>query len=117
MGCVIRDRNIAFVSTFTVVWTQAFNLIQMGVTSQNNINLIGSHCGLVMGEDRLSRDDLTMFQSIPNCTIFYPSDAISTEHAVYLSAKTKGMCFIRTSELETAVVYSPQEKFEMGRPK
>ncbi|XP_004606295.2 transketolase-like protein 2 [Sorex araneus] len=120
LGCATRDRNIVFVSTFAAFLTQAFDQIRMGAVAQTNINLIGSHCGLAVDEEGSSQvalEDLAMFRSIPNCTIFYPSDATSTEHAVYLAAKTKGMCFIRTSQPESAVIYSPQEKFEIGQAK
>lgn len=50
-------------------------------------------CGFAFpGEDgpsQMALEDLAMFRSIPNCTIFYPSDATSTEHAVLLAANTK----------------------------
>ena len=63
----------------------------------------------------MALEDLDMFRSIPSCSVFYPSDAVSTEHAVCLAANPKGMCFVRTSWPETAVIYSPQENVEMGR--
>ncbi|KAJ8781789.1 hypothetical protein J1605_010773 [Eschrichtius robustus] len=63
----------------------------------------------------MALEDLDMFQSIPSCTVFYPSDAVSTERSVCLAANPKGMCFVRTSWPETAVIYIPQENFEMGR--
>lgn len=34
-------------------------------------------------------EDLAMFRAIPTATIFYPSDGVSTEKAVELSANTK----------------------------
>jgi transketolase C-terminal domain/subunit len=37
----------------------------------------------------MALEDLAMFRAIPNCVVFYPSDAVSTEHAVYLAANTK----------------------------
>ncbi|XP_004478778.2 transketolase-like protein 2 [Dasypus novemcinctus] len=120
LGCATRGRTIAFASTFTAFLTRAFDQIRMGAISQTNINLIGCHCGVAVGEDgpsQMALEDLAMFRSIPNCTVFYPSDALSTEHAVYLAANTKGMCFIRTSRPETAVIYTPQEKFEIGQAK
>ncbi|XP_016073063.1 PREDICTED: transketolase-like protein 2 [Miniopterus natalensis] len=120
LGCATRGRTIAFVSTFAAFLTRAFDHIRMGAISQTNINLIGSHCGVSTGEDGPSQtalEDLAMFRSIPSCTVFYPSDAVSTEHAVYLAANTKGMCFIRTSPPETAVIYTPQENFEIGQAK
>lgn len=41
------------------------------------------------GPSQMALEDLAMFRAIPNCTIFYPSDAVSTEHAVFLAANTK----------------------------
>uniref|UniRef100_A0A452V4U5 transketolase n=1 Tax=Ursus maritimus TaxID=29073 RepID=A0A452V4U5_URSMA len=120
LGCATRGRTVAFASTFAAFLTRAFDQIRMGAISQININLIGSHCGVSVGEDgpsQMALEDLAMFRSVPNCTIFYPSDAISTEHAVLLAANTKGMCYIRTSRPETAVIYTPQESFAIGQAK
>ncbi|XP_006188868.1 transketolase-like protein 1 [Camelus ferus] len=120
LGCATRGRTIAFVSTFAAFLTRAFHQIRIGAMTQSNINLIGSHCGVSVGEDgpsQMALEDLAMFRAIPNCTVFYPSDAISTEHAVFLAAKAKGMCYIRTSRPETAVIYAPQESFAIGQAK
>ncbi|XP_048186466.1 transketolase-like protein 2 [Perognathus longimembris pacificus] len=120
LGCAARGRTIAFASTFAAFFTRAFDQIRMGAISDTNINLIGSHSGVSFGEDgpyQMALEDLAMFRSIPNCTIFYPSDATATEHAVYLAASTKGMCFIRTSQPEAAVIYTPHEHFEVGQAK
>ncbi|CAH6787004.1 Tktl2 [Phodopus roborovskii] len=120
LGCATRGRTVAFVSTFAAFLTRAFDQIRMGAISQANINFIGSHCGVSTGEDgpsQMALEDLAMFRSIPTCTVFYPSDAVSTEHAVYLAADTKGMCFIRTSRPKTAVIYTSQENFVIGQAK
>lgn len=45
-----------------------------------------------LGEDgpsQMGLEDLAMFRAIPTATIFYPSDGVSTEKAVELSANTK----------------------------
>ncbi|KAF6091670.1 transketolase like 1 [Phyllostomus discolor] len=120
LGCAIRGRTIAFVSTFAAFLSRAFNQIQMGAIFESNINIVGSHCGISVGEDGASQmalEDLAMFRAIPNCTIFYPSDAISTEHAVFLAANTKGICYIRTNRPETDVIYTPQDNFGIGQAK
>lgn len=47
-----------------------------------------------LGEDgpsQMGLEDLAMFRAIPTATIFYPSDGVSTEKAVELSANTKVM--------------------------
>lgn len=41
------------------------------------------------GPCQMALEDLAMFRAIPNCTIFYPTDAISTEHAIFLAANIK----------------------------
>ncbi|XP_078520724.1 transketolase-like protein 1 [Lissotriton helveticus] len=120
MGCATRNRTVAFASTFAAFFSRAYDQIRMGAISQSNVNLCGSHCGVSIGEDgpsQMALEDLAMFRAVPTCTVFYPSDAVSTEHAVLLAANTKGICFIRTSRPETAVIYSPEEKFEIGQAK
>ncbi|XP_051025911.1 transketolase-like protein 2 [Acomys russatus] len=120
LGCATRGRTIVFVSTFAAFLTRAFDQIRMGAISQTSINLIGSHCGVSVGEDgpsQMALEDLAMFRSVPHCTVFYPSDAVATEHAVYLAAVTKGMCFICTSRPKTAVIYTSQENFVIGQAK
>uniref|UniRef100_A0ABM5FQ73 Transketolase-like protein 1 isoform X2 n=1 Tax=Pogona vitticeps TaxID=103695 RepID=A0ABM5FQ73_9SAUR len=120
LGCAARNRTIAFASTFAAFFTRAFDHIRMGAISQGNINLCGSHAGVSIGEDgpsQMALEDIAMFRTIPGCTVFYPSDAVSTEHAVCLAANTKGICFIRTSRPETPVLYSQEEKFGIGQAK
>uniref|UniRef100_A0A8C8RSA7 transketolase n=1 Tax=Pelusios castaneus TaxID=367368 RepID=A0A8C8RSA7_9SAUR len=119
LGCAARDRAVVFASTFAAFLTRAFDHIRMGAISRTNLNLCGSHCGVSIGEDgpsQMALEDIAMFRAVPGCTIFYPSDAVSTEHAVCLAANTKGICFIRTSRPETPVIYS-SEKFEIGQAK
>lgn len=65
-----------------------------GVESGFLVGLCSCFCWSVAfsGDDNpyhMALEDLAMFRAIPNCTVFYPSDAISTEHAVYLAANTK----------------------------
>jgi len=120
IGCACRDRTVSFAATFSAFFSRAYDQIRMGAISQSNVNLVGSHCGVSIGEDgpsQMALEDLAMFRAIPTCTVFYPSDAVSLERAVELAANTKGICFIRTSRPETAVIYPPEEKFELGLAK
>jgi transketolase len=47
--------------------------------------------------------------------VFYPSDAVSCERAAELAGKTKGICFIRTSRPNTAVIYENEQVFSAGK--
>ncbi|KAM5303202.1 LOW QUALITY PROTEIN: transketolase-like protein 1 [Glossophaga mutica] len=117
LGCPGRGRTTAFVSTFAAFLTRALDQIRIGTISQSK--LAGSHCRVSADEDGpspMALEDVAMFSAIPSRTIFHPSDAISTEHAVFLAAHTKGMRCLRTNP-ETDVIYTPQESCEIGPTK
>lgn len=120
IGAACRNRTVAFVSTFATFFTRAFDQIRMGAISQTNVNFVGSHCGISIGEDgpsQMGLEDIALFRSVPGSTVFYPSDAVSTEHAIELAANTKGVCFVRTSRPATEILYDNDEKFEIGKSK
>ncbi|XP_025198081.1 transketolase-like protein 2 [Melanaphis sacchari] len=120
IGAACRDRTIAFVSTFATFFTRAFDQIRMGAISQTNVNFVGSHCGISIGEDgpsQMGLEDIALFRSIPGSTVFYPADAVSCERSIELAANTKGVCFVRTSRPATAVIYKNDEVFEVGKAK
>jgi transketolase len=47
---MFRNRAVAFISTFACFLTRGFDQLRMGVISQTNLNVVGSHAGLI---DRL----------------------------------------------------------------
>jgi transketolase len=120
IGCSTRFRTVPFVSTFAAFFSRAFDQIRMGAISLANVKFAGSHVGVSIGEDgpsQMALEDLSMFRAIPSCVVFYPSDAVSTEYAVELSANYRYMCYIRTSRPNTTVLYANDEKFEIGKAK
>ena len=75
---------------------------------------------LYSGEDgpsQMALEDLAMFRAIPGSTVFYPSDGVSAERAAELAARTKGICFIRTSRPTLPVLYNNDEPFQIGKAK
>merc|ERR1712027_52435 len=118
IGVAYRDRTIAFASTFACFLTRAFDNLRMGVISQTNLNVMGSHCGVSIGEDgpsQMALEDLAMMRSLPGCTIFYPSDAVACERAVELAANTKGITFIRLNRPATPIIYENDFQFKVGK--
>ncbi|KAI4827411.1 hypothetical protein KUCAC02_030806 [Chaenocephalus aceratus] len=87
MGCAARERNVVFASTLAAFFTRAYDQLRMAAISECDINLCGSHCGL------------------------------STEKAVELAAMTKGVCYIRTSRQDSAIIYNSNEDFHVGEAK
>jgi len=120
IGAGCRGRTIPFCSTFACFLTRAFDQLRMGAISQTNLNLVGSHAGVSIGEDgpsQMGLEDIAMFRAIPECTVFYPSDAVATERAVELAAQLPKMCFIRVTRPATPVFYDNGEVFEVGKAK
>ncbi len=65
IGLACRDRSVTFVSTFACFLTRAFDNFRMGVISQTNVNVAGSHAGVSIGEDgpsQMALEDLAMFR-------------------------------------------------------
>ncbi|KAJ8983517.1 hypothetical protein NQ317_012008 [Molorchus minor] len=118
IGAACRDRTVPFVSTFSCFLTRAFDQIRMGAISQTNVNFIGSHCGISIGEDgpsQMGLEDLAMFRAVAGSTVFYPGDAVAAERAVELAANTKGITFIRINRPATAVIYPNDQVFTVGK--
>ncbi|OQV19635.1 Transketolase-like protein 2 [Hypsibius exemplaris] len=120
IGLATRHRFIPFMSTFACFMTRGFDQLRMGAISLANVKFVGSHAGVSIGEDgpsQMALEDIAMFRSLPGCTVFYPSDAVSTERACELAANTEGICFIRTGRPANAVIFKGDEVFEVGKAK
>ena len=63
----------------------------------------------------MALEDLALFRSVHGSTVFYPSDAVSTERAVELAAQTQGICFIRTGRPANPVLYANDAQFAVGK--
>lgn len=117
MGLACRDRKVVFASTFAAFLTRAFDQIRMGAISRTNVNFVGTHVGVSIGEDgpsQMGLEDIAMFRCIPGCTIFYPSDAVAMERAVEIAANTKGICYIRANRPNTPIIYKMDQSFKIG---
>ena len=82
----------------------------MAGIGQMNIKFSGSHAGVSIGEDgpsQMALEDLAMMRGVPNCTVLYPCDGVSTERLVEAAAACHGMVYIRTSRPKTAAPEPP----------
>ena len=119
LGLSLRGK-IPFISTFAAFFTRAHGQIRVSEYNNANIKFVGSHAGVSIGEDGSSQmglEDLSLFRSVMNCKILYPSDAVSTEKCVELAAKNNGMFYIRTTRQDLPVLYDNKEVFKIGGSK
>jgi transketolase len=119
MGLAARGA-IPFPSTFACFLERAADFIRMAGISMLNVKLCGSHAGVSIGEDgpsQMALEDLAMMRGVPNATVFYPCDAVSTERLLALAAATHGPAYIRASRPKTPVIYDTNAAFAVGGSK
>ncbi|HEX5214970.1 MAG TPA: transketolase [Vicinamibacterales bacterium] len=119
MGLASRGA-IPFPSTFACFLERASDFVRMAGISMLNVKLAGSHAGVSIGEDgpsQMALEDLAMARGVPNCSVFYPCDAVSAERLMALAAATPGPAYLRMSRPKTPVIYSNEETFTVGGSK
>jgi transketolase len=117
---VARRNKIPFCSTFAAFYTRAFDQIRMGAISFGNVKFFGSHSGVNIGADgpsQMALEDLSMFRTVPNSLVFYPSDAVSTEKAVEIAANFRGIVYIKGGRNNHPVIYDNNEEFSIKQSK
>jgi transketolase len=116
MGLASRGA-IPFPSSFACFLERAGDFVRMAGISSLNVKLAGSHAGVSIGEDgpsQMALEDLALMRAVPNCTVFYPCDAVSAERLVALAAATPGLVYLRTTRPKTPVIYDPHDTFTRG---
>jgi len=119
MGLASRGA-VPFPSSFACFLERASDFVRMAGISGLNVKLAGSHAGVSIGEDgpsQMALEDLAMMRAVPNATVFYPCDAVSTERLMALAAATPGPVYLRTTRPKTPVVYDAGDTFVVGGSK
>lgn len=112
--------KIPFLSTFSAFWSRAFDQLRMAQYSDANLKIVGSHAGVSIGKDGSSQmglEDLALMRSLRESVVLYPSDAFSTEKLVFEMAKHSGLVYLRTTRMDTPLIYKKDEEFEIGGSK
>jgi transketolase len=115
-----RRGKIPFVSSFAAFLTRAYDQIRMSQYSGPNIKFCGSHAGVSIGEDgpsQMGLEDISMFRSLLNSVVLYPSDAVSADRLVEEAARYQGLVYIRTTRSDTPVLYAKDDTFHIGGSK
>jgi len=131
--CYIAEQNLVavaigfgtrgktpFASTFATFFTRAADQIRVAGISMANLNLVGSHVGVSIGEDgpsQMALEDIALMRAIAGSKVLYPSDAVCAEKLLEEMAKDRGLHFLRTSRPKTPVIYNNDEQFPIGGAK
>ncbi len=113
--------KIPFAGTFAIFTERAFEQIRNTIGWGNmNVKVIGSHGGILTGEDGASAqtvEDIAVYRALPNFTVIVPADSIEAEKAVEVIAKHKGPVFMRLTRSGVPVIFDENYRFEIGKGK
>src|SRR3989304_7984792 len=116
-----RRGKIPFISTFGAFLSRAHDQIRMAAIGNARLRLIGSHAGVSIGQDgpsQMALEDIAMMRTLPESVVLYPCDAVSTHKLVQqMAAYDKGISYLRTTRMETPVIYGNDEQFPLGKCK
>ena len=112
--------KIPYASTFAVFAAgRAYDQIRNSVCYPNlNVKICATHAGITVGEDGATHqmlEDLSLMRVLPNMKVFCPSDDVQTKWIIEEIAKINGPCYVRLCRLATEEIYSPDQKFEIGK--
>ncbi|GGV05065.1 transketolase [Streptomyces spectabilis] len=111
---------VPYAATFAAFLTRAHDVVRMAAVSGADLNLVGSHAGVAIGQDgpsQMGLEDLAMFRAVPDSTVLYPCDAPQTARLVAAMADLDGVRYLRTTRGATPVLYGPGEEFPVGGSK
>lgn len=112
--------KIAFASSFAAFITNnAFDQLKMSVCYSNaNVKVIGSHGGLITGQDGPSAQaimDVSIMRTLPGMIVIVPADYYETKKATHAIAEHVGPCYLRTTREGIPVLFDDSHEFEIGK--
>jgi transketolase len=106
-----------FASTFAAFLTRAYDFVRMAAVSRATLVVCGSHAGVSIGADgpsQMGLEDIAAFRAVHGSVVLHPCDANQTARLVAELADAQGIAYLRTLRPATAVLYGPDEEFDIG---
>lgn len=111
--------HVPFCCSFGCFLTGRFDQIRMSVCySAANVRLVGSHCGVAIGEDGYSQmglEDIALMRTLPTMAIVQPADDLETAGAVEYLIGHQGPAYLRTTRQKLDRVNAEGYKFQFGK--
>ncbi len=111
--------KIPFASTFAIFSERGWEQMRNSVARQNlPVKLIGSHGGLMTGQDGSSAhalEDVAIYRNLPNMAVFVPSDSVEAALGVELLYNWQGPGYMRTTRAKVPVMHEEDHAIELGR--
>ncbi|MEA2037881.1 MAG: transketolase family protein [Nanoarchaeota archaeon] len=119
-GGLAASGKIPFACSFAVFLTgRAYGQIRlMAGISHLNMKLIGSHAGLLTGEDGASHqslEDISLMRGIPGMVVIQPADFMEAKKATIEIAKYTGPVYLRLGRGKVHIINKDDYKFKIGK--
>jgi len=114
--------KLPFASSFAVfLCDKGYDQMRMTIAYPKvNAKFVGSHGGISIGEDGPSQqsvEDFALMSGLAGFTVLCPADEFSTRALVKKMAEWDGPCYMRTGRAKAAILYGPNDTFEIGKAK
>jgi len=121
-GGLALNGKIPFASSFAVfLMDKGYDQLRMSVAYPRvNAKFVGSHGGISIGEDgpsQMAVEDLALACGLAGFVVLIPSDEFCARALVHRMAEWNGPCYMRTGRPKTAIIYTADDKFEIGKAK
>jgi transketolase len=112
--------KIPFVASFSVfVVNKGFEQMRVcAAYGRSNLKVVGTHSGISIGEDgpsQMSVEEIALACSLAGFVVLAPADEAACKALVRAAAAYDGPVFIRTGRPKAPVIYSADQKFEIGK--
>ena len=112
--------KIPFVSSFSCfALNKGFEQLRTTVAYPNvNVKVVGTHSGISIGEDgpsQMSIEDVGLACSLPGLTVVSPADEVAMKAIIHLAVDYPHPMFIRAGRVKAPIIYSADQKFELGK--
>ncbi|MBN1897545.1 MAG: transketolase family protein [Spirochaetes bacterium] len=110
---------IPFCASFAAFVAGRFETIRMSVAyCQANVKIVGTHCGLGIGEDgnsQMGLEDLSIMRSLPGMVVIQPVDHVETKQAVAFAVQHQGPVYLRLTRQDVEDVNPRDYSFQFGK--
>jgi transketolase len=112
--------KIPFAASFSsFIINKGFEQLRVVVAYPDvNVKIVGTHCGISIGEDgpsQMAIEDLSLACSLPGFTVLSPADEVSMKALVRAAAAHSGPVYIRAGRPKVPVIYQPGQTFTIGK--
>jgi transketolase len=112
--------KIPFAASFSsFIVNKGFEQLRVVVAYPDvNVKIVGTHCGISIGEDgpsQMAIEDLSLACSLPGFTVLSPADEVSMKALVRAAAAHPGPVYIRAGRPKVPVIYQPGQTFTIGK--